>query len=66
VGDKLYGGDPDLYLALVEGRLTAAQRTRLILPQHALHAGRLQFRWREREYDFTSPPEPWFKIFLRG
>ena len=66
VGDKLYGGDPDLYMALVEGRLTAAQRTRLILPQHALHAGRLQFEWRGRKYDFTSPPEPWFKNFLRG
>jgi 23S rRNA pseudouridine1911/1915/1917 synthase len=66
VGDKLYGGDPDLYLALVEGRLTAAQRTRLILPQHALHAGRLQFEWRGRKYDFTSPPEPWFTAFAAG
>ncbi len=63
VGDKIYGGDPDLYLALVEGRLTDAQRARLILPQHALHAGRLQFAWRGREYDFTSPPEPWFTAF---
>ena len=32
VGDKLYGGDEDLYLALVERRLTDAQRTGLILP----------------------------------
>ncbi len=64
VGDKLYGGDPDLYLALVERRLTAAQRARLILPQHALHAGRLQFTWRDRHYDFTAPPEPWFTQFI--
>jgi 23S rRNA pseudouridine1911/1915/1917 synthase len=66
VGDKLYGGDPDLYLALVEHRLTAEQRVRLILPHHALHAGRLQFAWRGRDYSFTSPPEPWFLDFLAG
>ena len=64
VGDKIYGGDPDLYLALVEGRLTDEQRARLILPQHALHAGRIQFVWRERKYDFTSPPEAAFAKFL--
>jgi len=63
VGDKIYGGDETLYLALVEGRLTAEQRQRLILPNHALHAGRLQFTWRDREYDFQTPPEPWFTEF---
>jgi 23S rRNA-/tRNA-specific pseudouridylate synthase len=63
VGDKIYGGDPDLYLALVEKRLTDGQRARLILPHHALHAGRLSFTWRGHDYDFTSPPEPWFIHF---
>ncbi len=66
VGDKLYGGDPDLYLALVESRLTAEQRTRLIFPNHALHAGRLQFIWREKNYDFTTPPEAWFTEFINA
>ena len=65
VGDKIYGGDSDLYLALVEGRLTAEQRTRLILLTHALHAGRLQFHWRERDWDFVTPPEPLFTDFLK-
>ena len=65
VGDKIYGGDSDLYLALVEGRLTAEQRARLILPTHALHAGRLQFHWRERDWDFATPPEPLFTDFLK-
>ena len=60
VGDKIYGGDPDLYLALVEGRLNDEQRARLILPQHALHAGRIRFEWRGRNWDFTSPPEAQF------
>jgi 23S rRNA pseudouridine1911/1915/1917 synthase len=64
VGDKIYGGDPDLYLALVERRLTDEQRARLILPRHALHAGRIQFVWRERTYDFTTPPEADFAQFL--
>jgi 23S rRNA pseudouridine1911/1915/1917 synthase len=66
VGDKLYGGDEDLYLALVENRLTAAQREKLIFPSHALHAARLQFEWRGKNYDFTSPPEPWFETFLEN
>jgi 23S rRNA pseudouridine1911/1915/1917 synthase len=65
VGDKIYGGDSDLYLALVEGRLTEEQRARLILPTHALHAGRLQFHWRERDWDFATPPEPLFTDFLK-
>src|SRR4051812_17800741 len=46
VGDKLYGGDEDLYLALVENRLTPEQRSRLMLPYHALHASRVSFDWR--------------------
>jgi 23S rRNA pseudouridine1911/1915/1917 synthase len=66
VGDKLYGGDPDLYLALVERRLTAEQRARLMLSNHALHACRLQFDWRERHYDFTTPPEAAFINFING
>ena len=66
VGDKIYGGDPDLYLALVEGRLTDEQRARLILPQHALHAGRIQFVWRKQRYDFTTPPEAAFARFAEG
>jgi 23S rRNA pseudouridine1911/1915/1917 synthase len=64
VGDKIYGGDPDLYLALVENRLTDAQRVRLILPHHALHAGRLQFDWRGQTRRFIAPPEPAFAEFL--
>jgi len=60
VGDKLYGGDEDLYLALVENRLTDEQRRRLILPHHALHARRLRFDWHGRNYDFACPPESSF------
>jgi len=63
VGDKIYGGDPDLYLALVENRLTDAQRARLILPHHALHAVRLQFDWRGQTRSFAAAPEPEFTAF---
>jgi 23S rRNA pseudouridine1911/1915/1917 synthase len=59
VGDKLYGGDEDLYLALVGDRLTDDQRRRLILPHHALHAGALRFSWRGRAWEFKAPPEKW-------
>jgi 23S rRNA pseudouridine1911/1915/1917 synthase len=66
VGDKLYGGDEDLYLALVEDRLTASQRARLIFESHALHARALRFDWRGQPREFTCPPEPWFTAFAEG
>jgi 23S rRNA pseudouridine1911/1915/1917 synthase len=66
VGDKLYGGRPDLYLALVEKRLTPEDRAWLILPQQALHASRLQFEWRGRPFDFATPPEGPMAAFLAG
>ena len=66
VGDKIYGGDVDLYLALVEGRLTDEQRARLILPNHALHASALRFEWRGRAVEFCCEPERWFGEFVAG
>lgn len=62
VGDKIYGGDEDLYLALVEDRLTDEQRARLILPHHALHARALRFVWRGDKH-FQAQPEAWFNNF---
>jgi 23S rRNA pseudouridine1911/1915/1917 synthase len=63
VGDKIYGGDEDLYLALVENRLTDEQRARLILPHHALHAVSLQFDRNGQTCRFIAPPEPNFDNF---
>jgi len=63
VGDKLYGGDEDLYLALVEDRLTEEQKRLLILPYHALHARLVRFTWRAQERSFEAEPEGWFKAF---
>ncbi len=54
VGDKLYGGDEDCYLALVEGRLTVEQRRQLMIPEHALHAREVQFTWRGERRRFTG------------
>jgi 23S rRNA pseudouridine1911/1915/1917 synthase len=63
VGDKLYGGNEDLYLALVEDRLTDQQRRELILPYHALHASLVRFEWRGEQRVFRAEPERWFKAF---
>jgi len=63
VGDKIYGGDEDLYLALVENRRTAEQRARLILEHHALHARSLRFDWRGQAREFSCEPESWFTEF---
>jgi 23S rRNA pseudouridine1911/1915/1917 synthase len=64
VGDKLYGGDERIYLDFVNKRLTAAQRTKLILPNHALHAESVSFTWRNRNWVFQAEPEKWFTEFL--
>jgi 23S rRNA pseudouridine1911/1915/1917 synthase len=64
VGDKLYGHDEDCYLALVEGRLTGEQRRRLILVNHALHAGRLRFELDDEHFHFEAEPEEEFRWFI--
>jgi len=64
VGDKLYGGDEDLYLALVEDRLTAEQWQRLILRNQALHASRVRFDWNGNERVFEAKPENIFSEFV--
>lgn len=66
VGDKIYGGDEDCYLALVEGRLTEEQRRRLLLPCQALHAERVAFVWQGKEVEFSAATEPWFTAFSLG
>jgi len=63
VGDKLYGGDEDLYLALVQNRLTPEQRARLIFPNQALHARAVRLVWRGQPVEFSCAPEPWFSEF---
>jgi 23S rRNA pseudouridine1911/1915/1917 synthase len=66
VGDKMYGGDEDLYLALVEGRLNDDQKRTLILPHQALHARAVRFEWRGEAVEFCCEPEPWFTEFCRA
>jgi 23S rRNA pseudouridine1911/1915/1917 synthase len=63
VGDKLYGANEDIYMALVEDRLTARHREQLILPNQALHASQLTFPWRGTETTFQAPPNPAFATF---
>lgn len=63
VGDKIYGADEDMYLALVEDRLSDEHLRRLIFRNQALHAARLHFSWRSREMDFRCEPESWFTAF---
>lgn len=66
VGDKIYGGDEDLYLALVEGRLNEEQKRTLILPHQALHARVVRFEWRGEREEFCCEAEPWFREFVES
>lgn len=64
VGDKLYGGDEDCYLALAQNRLSDAQRAKLIFENQALHARSIKFNWRGKDVKFSCEPEKWFSDFL--
>jgi 23S rRNA pseudouridine1911/1915/1917 synthase len=66
VGDKIYGGDEDLYLSLVEGRLNEEEKRRLILPYQALHARAVRFNWRGQWLEFSCEPEKWFAEFCEA
>lgn len=57
VGDKLYGGNEDIFLAKLRGDLDQALKTRLILDRHALHASRLAFfhPMLDRELQLEAP-----------
>jgi len=66
VGDKIYGPDELIYLRFVENRMTVEDRAQLILTNHALHAARLSFRWRERDWQFTAKPSEEFQAFAGG
>jgi len=54
-GDKLYGGDPSLYLEFVEQGWTPRMAAALPLRRQALHAARLSFRARELNRVFAAP-----------
>jgi len=64
IGDKLYGGNEQIYLSFVKGCLTPTDRADLLLPYQALHAKRLQFQWDEREVIYDAVPELWFQEFV--
>jgi 23S rRNA pseudouridine1911/1915/1917 synthase len=64
VGDKLYGGNPDHYLALVQGRLDQDRQKALITANHLLHAAELQFDWRGAGFRLVASPGREFREFL--
>ena len=63
VGDKLYGGDEEIYLSFVQYRLSEAQQNGLLLENQALHAERVQFAWRGTDRMFEAKPEQPFLAF---
>ena len=63
VGDKLYGGDDEIYLSFVQYRLTSEQQNKLLLENQALHAERVKFAWRGTDCIFEATPEQPFLAF---
>ncbi len=63
VGDKMYGGDENIYLSFAKRLLTEEQQRTLILPHQALHARSLRFIWHDKQVEFSCEPEKWFAEF---
>jgi 23S rRNA pseudouridine1911/1915/1917 synthase len=63
VGDKLYGGNEDLYLALVQDRLNVENLAELMLPNHALHAHELKMPWHSKKITFCAAVNSDFETF---
>ena len=66
VGDKVYGGDENLYLAFVKGELTDEQRRRLVTENHCLHAQHVSFELLGVRRSYYAAPEDWFLSFVQG
>lgn len=65
VGDKIYGGDENLYLAFVRDELTALDRERLETENHCLHASQISYFHLGVRFSFYCPPERWFAEFVQ-
>ena len=65
VGDKIYGGDETLYLALVKDELTPEKKAVLITEHQCLHAAAVSFEWFGQTRTYQCEPEPWFSEFAQ-
>jgi RluA family pseudouridine synthase len=66
VGDKMYGGDENLYLAFVKDELTEEQRADLITANQCLHAASVSFELLGVRRSYYAAPEEWFVSFVQG
>ena len=64
VGDKIYGGDEEIYLRFVRHASTDEDWASLIVGNHLLHARHLSFRWRDRAWSFTADAPAAFTEFF--
>ncbi|HEX5215638.1 MAG TPA: RluA family pseudouridine synthase [Vicinamibacterales bacterium] len=64
VGDKIYGGDDQIYLRFVRHESSDADWATLAVRNHLLHARSLSFRWRGRDWQFTAGAPVAFTEFL--
>jgi 23S rRNA pseudouridine1911/1915/1917 synthase len=64
-GDKIYGRDERIYLRFVAGAMTDDDRSVLKLENQVLHARRLSFTWRGRDWQFDAEPDSDFETWIR-
>ncbi len=54
VGDKIYGGNENLYLKFIENGVDEEMLNKLVLQRHALHASRMSLILQDRSYEWSS------------
>lgn len=55
VGDKIYGGNPELFLEFIEKGWTERLATQLLMKRQAIHAAKLEFFHEEFKETFCAP-----------
>jgi 23S rRNA pseudouridine1911/1915/1917 synthase len=62
VGDKIYGPDERLYLEFIANGVTDAMLGQLLMPRHALHAGRVALRHPLASFEAALPDD--MRVFI--
>jgi 23S rRNA pseudouridine1911/1915/1917 synthase len=65
VGDKIYGGDPQLFLEFIEHGWTAALAAKLAMRRQALHAAEIRFSLPDGDLAFRAPLAADLEAFCR-
>lgn len=64
VGDKLYNGDPTVFMRFKDLETTDSDHLKMLIPRHALHATALKMNYQNKDQTFIAPIPKDLKDFI--